>query len=258
MNSSRRERGAAGRNRRSVSTGAVAFALRAHDHRHRAGGDHRRHAVGGGGGVAQVAGQAGAALDLLGADQVHRLHHAGPGGLQRCVRFQHRARRGGTDDKAVRFLADADHARDVLGIDDQFRLQPAGPELDQKIGPAGQRLGEAGGTGEQGNGLLDRRGRGIIQTWHVRSWIAHGGGQPWLCGRGPGGCVHSTAEGTGGVKARGRPGPMCRRRNRNALRRTNRFGCATKSVGPAGVATGAPRRVRRVNPEPKKLFMTLQ
>ena len=36
-------------------------------------------------------------------------------------------------DEAAAFLADADDSRDFLGIDDQFRLQPARPQLHQKI-----------------------------------------------------------------------------------------------------------------------------
>ena len=55
----------------------------------RAGGDQRRHGVGGRRGVAQVAAQRGPALDLRRADQVGRLDHARPHGAQRRVLAEH-------------------------------------------------------------------------------------------------------------------------------------------------------------------------
>ena len=54
-----------------------------------------------------------------------------------------------------------DDAGDLLGIDDQVRPGPAGPQLNQQIGPAGQDLRDAGGSGERADGLLDRRRGGV-------------------------------------------------------------------------------------------------
>ena len=76
------------------------------------------------------------------------------------------ARRGGADDEAAAFLADADDPGDLLGIDDQFRLQPAGPHLHQQVGPPRQDLCQAGRPGQQFDSLIDRRGCGVIERWH--------------------------------------------------------------------------------------------
>ena len=112
-----------------------ARALAADDHGDGAGGDQRRHAVGRRRGVAQIAGQRGAALDLGRADQVERLDHAGPGRAQAgMLASTSRAGRGGADDEAAGFLADADDAGDALGIDDQFGLGAAG----RAAAPAGR------------------------------------------------------------------------------------------------------------------------
>ena len=62
----------------------------------------------------------------------------------------------GADDEGAVLLANAGDAGDLLGIDDQFRLGSAGAELNQQIGPAGQDLRNAGGSGQDANGLLDR------------------------------------------------------------------------------------------------------
>ena len=57
----------------------------------------------------------------------------------------------------------AGDAGDLLDIDDQARLGPAGAELNQQIGPAGQDLRGAGGLGQNTHRLLDRRWRDIIE-----------------------------------------------------------------------------------------------
>ncbi len=129
------ERGAA-RSRRDLLDWNLAPAVRAENHRDRAGGKHRRHAVGSRRGVAQIPRQRGAALDLGRADQVHRLHHAGIGALQSLVGFQHRARRGGADDEAARLLTYAHDARQTFGVHDQLGLHTARTKLDQEVGAA--------------------------------------------------------------------------------------------------------------------------
>ena len=68
-----------------ASTGASRLPLGPAMTRDRARGDHRRHAVGGRRGVAQIAGERGAALDLLRADQIDALDDARPGVGQRLV-----------------------------------------------------------------------------------------------------------------------------------------------------------------------------
>ena len=76
------------------------------------------------------------------------------------------ARRRGADHEAAAFLADADDAGNLLGVDDQFRLQPAGSHLHEKVGPSGKDLRQAGCAGQQFDGLIDRRGCGVIECWH--------------------------------------------------------------------------------------------
>ena len=63
----------------------------------------------------------------------------------------------------------ADDPGDLLGVDDQFRLQPAGAHLHQKVGPTGQNLREAGRTGKKFDRVVHRRGRGVSETWHRSS-----------------------------------------------------------------------------------------
>ena len=88
-------------------------------------------------GVAQVAGERAAALDLRRADQVQRLDHARPGACSAPAWASTiDAGRRGADDEAAAFLADADDAGDLLGVDDQVGLQPAGAHLHQQVGAA--------------------------------------------------------------------------------------------------------------------------
>ena len=63
-------------------------------------------------------------------------------------------------------FADAEDTGDLLGVDDVRRLDPAGPQLNQQIGPAGQDLRGAGGSGEDANGVLDGRGGRIAERRH--------------------------------------------------------------------------------------------
>ena len=165
------QRRAAGRGRHLLDR-HFAFAAGADDHRDRTGGEQRRDAVGGGRGVAQIAGQRSAALDLRRTDQVHRFHHAGPGLLQRLIGLDHRAGRGGTDREAfARAAADADEAGQLLGIDNQVRPEAAGTKLHQQIGATRQNLHSAGGSGKQFDGLVHGRRCCIIETCHNCSQI---------------------------------------------------------------------------------------
>ena len=135
-----------------------ALSARTGDHAGRARGDQRRHAVGRRRRIAEVAGQRRAALDLGRADQVGALDHAGPGLPQTLVLADHGAGGRGADDEGAVLLANAENARDLLGVDDMRRLHAAGTQLDQQIGPAGQDLRAAGGAGEDANRVLDGRG----------------------------------------------------------------------------------------------------
>src|SRR5438477_638097 len=69
----------------------------------------------------------------------------------------HRTGGRGPDDEGAVLLANIRDAGNFLGVDDQFRLGPPGTKLNQQIGPAGQDLRNAGRSGEDANGLLDRR-----------------------------------------------------------------------------------------------------
>ena len=107
--------------------------LWAGDHACRASGDQRRHAVGRRRRVAEFAGKRRSTLHLGRADQIGRLDHSGPGPLQGFAFADHGAGRRCTDDKAAVPLANVGDAGDLLDIDDQARLGPAGAELNQQI-----------------------------------------------------------------------------------------------------------------------------
>ena len=162
MNSPGLKRGAP-RTRGDAFHGNLSPPLWAGDHAGRARGDQRRHAVGRRRRVAEIAGKRRPPLDLRRADQVGGLDHPGPGLLQGFAFADHGAGRRGADDKAAVPLANAGDAGDLLDIDDQARLGPAGAELNQQIGPAGQDLRGAGGFGQNTYGLLDRRRGGIME-----------------------------------------------------------------------------------------------
>ena len=149
-----------------LSTGTSRRPFAPDDHARRARGDQRRNAVGRGRRIAEIAGERRPALYLRRADQVGGLDDAGPGLLERFVFADHRAGGRGADDEGAVLLANAGDAGDFLGIDDQVRLGAAGPELNQQIGPAGQDLRNAGGSGQYANGLLDRRRGGIGKHGH--------------------------------------------------------------------------------------------
>ena len=83
--------------------------------------------------------------------------------LQSFAFADHGAGRRGADHKGAISLANAGDTGDLLDIDDQVRLGSAGTELNQQIGPAGQDLRDAGGSGQDANGLLDRRRGDIIE-----------------------------------------------------------------------------------------------
>src|SRR5262249_31382471 len=57
------------------------------------------------------------------------------------------------DDKTALVPANARDARDLLDIDNEVRLGPAGAKLNQQIGPARQDLRTAGGFGQKTHGL---------------------------------------------------------------------------------------------------------
>ncbi len=108
-------------------------------------------------------------MHLRRADQVRGLDHAGPGFHERLALADRSAWGGGANHEAAIDLADADQPRDLLGIDDQIRLHPAGPKLNQQIRAAGQDLRDAAGTGEEPDRVLHRRRRLIIEGGHSRS-----------------------------------------------------------------------------------------
>jgi hypothetical protein len=147
----------------------LALAVGAGDDADRARGDHRRHAVGRRRGVAQIAGERAASLDLRRADQVGALDDARPGMFECMVAAQHHARRRRADDEEVAFLANADDAGDALGVDDDFWLQPAAAQLHQQIGPSGHDLRQAAGGRQHLDRFIDTRRRRIIDPGHVRS-----------------------------------------------------------------------------------------
>ena len=146
----------------------LALPICACDHAGRTRGDQRRNAVGRGRRIAEIAGERGPALHLGRADQVGGFDDPGPGLPERFAFADHRTGcRGADDETAVPFLNTRD-AGDLLGIDDQFRLGSAGAELNQQVGPTGQDLRNAGSSGQDVNGLLDRRRRRIGKHGHSR------------------------------------------------------------------------------------------
>ena len=182
------QRGAAGAGTDALGR-RLALAVGSGDDADRARRDDRRDAVGGGRRVAQIAGERRAALDLRGADQVGALDDAGPGMFERLMAAQHHARRRRADDKEAAFLADADHAGDALGVDDQVGLDPAAAQLHQEVGPPRQHLRQTAGARQNLDGLIDTRRRRVIDPGHIRSsksartLSAAAGGRrasPWL------------------------------------------------------------------------------
>ena len=109
-----------------------------------------------------------APLDLLRADQIDPLDDPRPGAGENFMLAQHDPRSGGADHKAVAGVANADQIRNSLEVDDYLGAHPARPHLHQQVGPAGQRLCQAGGAGEGIDGLVDRRRCGETQTRHSR------------------------------------------------------------------------------------------
>ncbi len=130
--------------RRNVLYRDPARAIRA-DHRYRRPrSNHRRHAVGGGRAVAQVAGQGGAPLDLGRADQIHRLDHAGPVAGQLRVLAHLGTGDGNADPPAsVTGAGNVTDPRYVLDVDQCIRGHETAAQLDQNIRSACQEPGDA-------------------------------------------------------------------------------------------------------------------
>ena len=131
-----------------ASTGAVAAAVGAGDDAGGARGDQCRDAVGCRRGVAQIAGERGAALDLLRADQIGALDDTGPGVIECFMSPQHDARRRGADDE----LAPSSRMpiRPGMRLMSTIASGCIRPERNctRKIGSAGQRFCEAGAAGQ--------------------------------------------------------------------------------------------------------------
>ena len=136
-----------------------AGAARTRDLAHGTGGDQRRHTVGGGRAVAEIAAEGRAALNLGGADQLQRFHHPRPRSLHGFVLAE-----GETGDRR----ADADllvghrhvhERRNPLQVDDETGPHEIGAQLNQEVCAARERLGFAAGVGEEAHGVLDRLGR---------------------------------------------------------------------------------------------------
>src|SRR6516165_5825714 len=102
-----------------------AFAAGTGDDGGRARGDQRRDAVGCRRGVAQIAGERSASLDLLRADQIHAFDDTGPSLSQCLVLIDHDPGRSRADHEAIALLANADQSWDTLGIDDQLGFNSA-------------------------------------------------------------------------------------------------------------------------------------
>ncbi len=140
------------------------------DHATRPRCDQRRHAVGRRRGVAEVAAQRGAALDLGRADQVGRLDHARPGADQRGILADRRARcRRADGEAAVRTPPDADRAGDALQVHHRARAQPPGAHLHDQVGAAGQNAG-GGRAAQHFDRLIDAGGRHIVELRHAASF----------------------------------------------------------------------------------------
>ncbi len=119
------------------------------DARDRAGGDQRRHAVGGRRGVAQVAAHGGAALDLDRADQLDRLDHARPGRRDLGMLAELHAGDRRADAKAAVLGGDLPHLRDLLDVDQELGLDQVGAHLHDQVGAARQHARLAARAGEE-------------------------------------------------------------------------------------------------------------
>ncbi len=140
-------------------------ALRPGDRGDHPGGEHRRHRVGGGRGVAEIAGQRGAALDLGRADQVHRLDQPRPVGAQLGVLGHFGPRDRDADaPAAIRLAGDLADPLDMLDVDQRVGRDDVGAQLHQNVSAARQE--PHGPAGRAGNG------DGILET--ARAVILHG------------------------------------------------------------------------------------
>ena len=136
-----------------------AAAVRARDLADGAGGDQRRHAVGGWRAVAEVAAERGAPLNLGRADQLQRFHHTRPRGLHGLVLAEGRAGDRRADADVIAVHRHVHERRNALQVDDEAGPDEIGAQLNQEVGAAGERHGLAVGIGEEPDGILDRLGR---------------------------------------------------------------------------------------------------
>jgi hypothetical protein len=126
-----------------------AYAFDPHDPCNRAGGHQSRHAVGGRGGVAQIAAHGGAALDLDRADQLDAVDHARPGlGERRMVHDLHAGHRGAQAKPAI-FGNDLAQFGDLLDVDQKLRLDQIGFHLHDHVRAAGEHARRSGRAGQQ-------------------------------------------------------------------------------------------------------------
>ena len=142
------ERGLAGAGRDLLDR-HLAHAFAADDAGDGAGGIERRHAVGAGGCVAQVAADRGAALDLDRADQLDAVDDAWPRLGERLVVADRHAGSRRADTKAAVLGRDADQLGDLLEVDDQLRLDRVGLHLHDDVGAAGEQPRRALRSGQQ-------------------------------------------------------------------------------------------------------------
>ena len=115
-----------------VFDGDGSLALRAGDHDLGSRGDERRHRIGGGRGVAQVAGPGGAALDLGRADQVGGFRESGPERTNFVVLIDLGRRHRGADPQAVRIEPNRRQSGDPLHVDEERRRAGAQSHLDEE------------------------------------------------------------------------------------------------------------------------------
>ena len=141
---------------RDILNRNLAAARRAGNSHRGPGGNQPRHAVGGGGAVAEVADQRRAALNLGGADKLHPLDHAGPVRDQRGVRPKFGPRNRDADlPAAVLRARHRLHAVDLFQVDQVVRRHHPGAQLYKNIRPPGQKPRHADRLRRQCRGSLE-------------------------------------------------------------------------------------------------------
>jgi hypothetical protein len=118
------------------------------------------------GGIAKVAGDGAAALNLFGADEVRCLDDTRPG-LDEGLFSQFGTGHGGADRPAGGGLLHVVQRLDALDIDNQIGLDKSALHADEKIGPAGQHISASLGLGEQGHGGLCRLRCFVLHFCHL-------------------------------------------------------------------------------------------